>query len=349
MNAADLMITRQEVDLSPDRLVDRVVPRYLLTPLQWPGKPPSWLPVWTIWRFKNRPSPPPAGLPRNAKGQIDLTPWPWVWDYLAWVAWNRAGRIPAKKPRVDPTVPLIYHTIVKQVNAAVPIYKPPPPVPPPPPPPPPPVPVGANTLNYGRSFYVTWGIHNGSLGSPLEMVRRAKALGFTRIVFQSTPDNDRYMGAVRMACRTEGLRFAVWFDVHHPGDQYAIIENALPDEYLLNIESNARGPDFEIPALRADYPDLPLGTITNFVGLNREIADQILRPNRVVFHIEGYRYEPGMDRPDLELDLQNFAHQSLGVAFIDMQLTLGINDWCKLDRYHDYDSNRFGIYPAEYL
>jgi hypothetical protein len=313
-----------------------------MTPIPWPEQPPLWLQSWTIWRFLNMPQPRPVGVPTAVPK--------WTWDWLKWCEWRRAGADPAKRPDVDPTVPKPYWAILTALNQAVPVPPKPPVPPPPPPPPPPPIPIGANPLNHGRTAYVTWGVHNGSLGTAGQMVRNAKAKGFTRVAFQATPDNDFFAEAVRLACASEGVRYAVWFDCHAPGDQLAVLDWYKPQEYLMNIESFARDTAAEVARIRAAHPDLPLGTVTNFWGLTPELVKDSLIPAGVVCHAEAYRYEPGMDRPQLELELLDFAHRVLGWAFEDIQLVLGlkVGEYTVAD-YHDYDPNRYGIYPLEYL
>jgi hypothetical protein len=307
--------------------------------LSWPEQPPPWLQGWTIWRFLNRPQPRPAGIPT-------LIPL-WAWDWLKWCEWRRAGAPAGQRPDVDPSIPRPYWPILEALNKAVPPVKAPAPPPPPPPPPPP---VLANPLNYGRTAYVTWGVHNGSLGTAGQMVRYAKARGFTRVAFQAHPDNDIFAEAVRLACASEGLRYCVWFDCHQPGDQLAVIDWYKPQEYVMNIESFARDTAAEVPRLRQAHPGLPLATVTNFWGLTPEIVQGALIPNGVVCHVEAYRYEPGMDRPKLELELTDFAHRVLGWDFSDIQLVLGLKvGEFTVEDYHDYDPNRYGVYPTEYL
>lgn len=309
--------------------------------ISWPEVPPVWLESWTIWRFLNRPQPRPAGIPT----QIPL----YAWDFLKWCEWRRAGADPTKRPDVDPTVPKGYWPILTNLNKAVPIIKPPP-IDPPEEPPPPPPPVGANPLNHGVTAYVTWGVHNGSLGTAGAAVRFAKAKGFTRFAFQATPDNDFFAEAVRLACALEGMRYAVWFDCHHPGNQLAVIDWYKPQEYIMNIESFSRDTVAEVNGIRAVHPDLPMATVTNFWGLTPEIVQGCLIPQKVVCHAEAYRYEPGMNRPQLELEITDFAHRVLGWSFDDITLVLGVNvAEFQVDDYHDYDTTGYGVYPLEYV
>jgi hypothetical protein len=204
-------------------------------------------------------------------------------------------------------------------------------------------------LDHGKTYYVCWGVHNGSLGVAARMVKDAKARGFNRVAFQCHPDNDAFAEAVRVACQENACRYAAWFDTHAPGDVVAALEWYDPQEYILNVESFTRDLSVEIPRIRAARPGIPLAVITNFWGITPEITRDTLLPAEVSFHVEAYRYEATMDRPELEKELLDYAHRVLGVPFEHIQLTLGMQvDHYTVSDYHDYDTSRFGIYPAEY-
>lgn len=314
-------------------------------PIALPDKPADWLLPLAITRFRNEP--PPSSVPAQYSVK-----YPYVWSALRWFGWQRKGA-PAPRPvNVPAKIPVIYWSLLAQLNIAVPLD-------PPPPPPPPPDPVPANSWKLRNPLIFTawgWQVDWKTDHDENQILEKFAAHEFKTVALQIGMFGDHIPDKVR----EKGMDVALWGS---PGSGDAVaLANAEAEGYIPQIEGTAEFNN-AINNLEAGVGQgLSLSTVTTLSGLETFARRPNGTPEGESTTLEVERLiDAGLTHGFIEcytgdmrpLDVSDFQWAAGHRGFYHADPTIGLarSDVFVSSYQPDIDAHgkQFGVYLAEQM